>query len=89
MPDAEVLIEGTPGDREVRTDADGQFVVHGVVADSPTNEVEVRAGVLQVRTEVKLEPGRDVDDLLLRLASAPYLSGRVLDAEGRPVVCVV
>ena len=75
-----------PGERPVRVaDAAGRFTLAKVDAETAC-EVKVRAqGFIDAEQDIELKPGRDAKDVVIKLARAAGLAGRVLNPDGQPV----
>ncbi len=75
---------GAP-DRATATDADGGFVIPGLVAGRLRLRAE-QVDFAPVFADVELEPNRMADEVVLRLAVGGRVVGTVRDRERRPVV---
>lgn len=77
--------EGSWGSSQATTDADGRFVLDRL----PPQEIriEVRAAGFQHRSlaGIRIPEEGEATPVEIRLEPGPYLEGRVLDGQGRPV----
>ena len=86
---ASVLIYTHQPPLTAKTGPDGYFRIDGIAAGDHSIDVS-RSGFLSIgrsgAAQVRLRPGENRTDFILRLREAGTLSGRVLDSSGRPVV---